>query len=805
MFDSEAIAQPNKSSFQTSDLQYDESRYEDAKTGLEEATNSNYLSLHGPLHQRNSTHGYNNHTEEHSQSTVFTMVHHKQYQPSMTTMNTNVKNIDNNLSSSNNTRENNQNNKASSRYKEEHSQTSNKFKILQHNMKEELHNTSASKSSNKRNRRFITSRLSSLGPAKRNLSTCFNTDSPGGSRIENSEINSSTVNEESNLSQLDNENSHLSSSSATGYKHREHNIFLEAHKRNSTPTYDENKDPSLPQQPIMNYNNIDFGDLNPYQYLKQHNLPSGELPFISKVYFERQKEENRKTVLRKASSGTQALKREFTTQNMRSQTARQPRRKPNLTVDRSVSYDPLSSPLLNTNKEVFQEHDINNLPNKREALKPLDVNGPSSSQESKRTKYNTQFSSQEHHEPFFSHRKAPSPQESASNKKKVDLREPPKSTVEVVPLKPESNNVSVFSDNARRDHLNRNNDSNRDDYSSRKKPMYVVPTITVNGTSYEKVELLGKGGSGKVYKVKSSDHKVYALKRVSFDEFDETSIEGFKGEIELLKMLENEQRVVRLIDYQMGQGVLFLLMECGEHDLSQVLTQRSKEPFDMEFVRYHFQEMMKCVKVVHDADIVHSDLKPANFVFVKGMLKIIDFGIANAVPDHTVNIYRDNQIGTPNYMAPETLVAMNFTKNDSEQAKWKVGKPSDIWSCGCILYQMVYGKPPYGSFQGNNRLYAIMSPDVKIPYPEKDSYGAVIPRTVIETIKSCLERNPISRVTVDQLLSGALINPVTVTKFFIHDLIKNAVNYGCDQKHVNNDRVEELSEDVWNKLAEFKL
>ena len=98
-----------------------------------------------------------------------------------------------------------------------------------------------------------------------------------------------------------------------------------------------------------------------------------------------------------------------------------------------------------------------------------------------------------------------------------------------------------------------------------------------------------------------------------------------------------------------------------------------------------------------------------------------------------------------------------------------------------------------------------MNPEVKIPYPDKDSLGTVIPRTVIDTIKSCLERNPVSRLTIDELLKGPLINPVTVTKFFIHDLIKNAVHYGCEQKHVNNEKVDELAEDVWNKLAEFKL
>jgi serine/threonine-protein kinase TTK/MPS1 len=55
--------------------------------------------------------------------------------------------------------------------------------------------------------------------------------------------------------------------------------------------------------------------------------------------------------------------------------------------------------------------------------------------------------------------------------------------------------------------------------------------------------------------------------------------------------------------------------------------------------------MLEAVRVIHDEKIVHSDLKPANFVLVKGRLKLIDFGIANAIANDTTNIQRDNQVG----------------------------------------------------------------------------------------------------------------------------------------------------------------
>jgi len=257
-------------------------------------------------------------------------------------------------------------------------------------------------------------------------------------------------------------------------------------------------------------------------------------------------------------------------------------------------------------------------------------------------------------------------------------------------------------------------------------------------------------------------------------------------------------------------------MECGDFDLSQILNTRINDPFDASFIRYYTKEMIECIKVVHDSGIVHSDLKPANFVVVKGKLKIIDFGIANAVPDHTVNIYRDTQIGTPNYMAPEALITMNYSdiketsENDPNEKlpknTWKVGKPSDIWSCGCILYQMVYGKPPYAGFQGQNRLLAIMNPDVKISFNEKTDHGkSIVPKSLLELMKQCLIRDPDKRCTVNEILGCPFLNPVVVTEFFIKDLIKNAVTFGAKQRYVSDDKIEELTNDVLSRLEEFKM
>ncbi|KAI0151977.1 kinase-like protein [Hypoxylon sp. NC0597] len=294
--------------------------------------------------------------------------------------------------------------------------------------------------------------------------------------------------------------------------------------------------------------------------------------------------------------------------------------------------------------------------------------------------------------------------------------------------------------------------------------------MKVNGKCYTRLDSLGRGGSGKVYRVAADNGKMFALKRVSIEGADENTVRGYKGEIDLLKKLTNVERVVTLYDYEMNEEkqVLSLLMEMGELDLNTLLRLRfspENARFDPAFVRYYWQEMLECLAAVHAHDIVHSDLKPANFVLVQGRLKLIDFGIANAIQtDETVNVHRETQVGTPNYMSPESLIDSNATDaaghrissiaNAPRSKLMKLGKPSDIWSLGCILYQMVYGTPPFGHIQNQMaRCHAIINWQYDIQFSDKGIGGAPVPPSLLRTMKRCLTREQHLRPTCEELLS----------------------------------------------------
>lgn len=300
---------------------------------------------------------------------------------------------------------------------------------------------------------------------------------------------------------------------------------------------------------------------------------------------------------------------------------------------------------------------------------------------------------------------------------------------------------------------------------SRKKRNY----ISVNQKLFTRMDCIGRGGSSKVYRVMAENYKVFALKRVVLEDQDEHAIRGFKGEIDLLKKLENVDRVVRLYDWELNEAkqTLSVLMEMGESDLNRVLTLRlnaEDAAFDITFTRYFWKEMLECVASVHAHDIVHSDLKPANFLLLQGRLKLIDFGISNAIQDNTVNVHREQHIGTPNYMSPEALIDSNVASNvPSQQGKvMKLGKPSDIWSLGCILYQMVYGKPPFAHIANQmQRIMAIPNPHHLIEFPALGFGGVMLPHGLLHTLRTCLSRDQTLRPTVEELLApgDAFLDP----------------------------------------------
>lgn len=121
--------------------------------------------------------------------------------------------------------------------------------------------------------------------------------------------------------------------------------------------------------------------------------------------------------------------------------------------------------------------------------------------------------------------------------------------------------------------------------------------IVVNKKVYARLDLIGKGGSSRVYRVMNAANEIYAIKRVSLDKADAETISGYMNEIGLLKRLEGNNRIIQLFDSEVkagpggGKGHLMLVMECGEVDLAKLLQEQQREPLNMVWISYYWQQV----------------------------------------------------------------------------------------------------------------------------------------------------------------------------------------------------------------------
>ncbi|NWZ27722.1 TTK kinase, partial [Asarcornis scutulata] len=270
--------------------------------------------------------------------------------------------------------------------------------------------------------------------------------------------------------------------------------------------------------------------------------------------------------------------------------------------------------------------------------------------------------------------------------------------------------------------------------------------IAIKGKVYTILKQIGSGGSSKVFQVLNEKKQLYAVKYVNLEEADQQTVDSYKNEIaHLSKLQQHSDKIIRLYNYEITDDHIYMVMECGNIDLNSWL--KKKKNIDPLERKSYWKNMLEAVHTIHEHGIIHSDLKPANFLIVDGMLKLIDFGIANQMQPDVTSIVKDSQVGTMNYMPPEAIQDMSSSYGENGKSQSKISPKSDVWSLGCILYCMTYGKTPFQHITNTRKkLYAIVDPHHEIEFPD------IAEKDLQDVLKCCLIRNPKQRISVSELL-----------------------------------------------------
>ncbi|MDT0343804.1 serine/threonine-protein kinase [Streptomyces litchfieldiae] len=211
---------------------------------------------------------------------------------------------------------------------------------------------------------------------------------------------------------------------------------------------------------------------------------------------------------------------------------------------------------------------------------------------------------------------------------------------------------------------------------------------------YQLLELIGRGGMGEVWRARDEalDRRVAVkcLKPLGTrqeESFLRVLRERFRREARVAAGLQH-RGVTVVHDFGESDGVLYLVMELLDgRNLSELLSARRPEPLPVAEVADVADQVAAALAYTHEQGIVHRDLKPANVMrLADGTVKICDFGIARLAHDIGLSAKLTSAgmaVGTPHYMSPEQIAGLT------------VDHRSDLYSFGCVLYEIATGAPPF--------------------------------------------------------------------------------------------------------------
>ena len=196
---------------------------------------------------------------------------------------------------------------------------------------------------------------------------------------------------------------------------------------------------------------------------------------------------------------------------------------------------------------------------------------------------------------------------------------------------------------------------------------------------------IGEGSYSTVLKVQRiADGNIYALKRVKFYKLSDKEKENALNEIRILASVKDKNVIsYKEAFFDEKDSSLGIVMEYADKgDLFQLITERKKTKnyFTEQEVWKVFIQLLKGLKALHDFKILHRDIKSANvFLFKGGICKLGDLNVSKVARKSLAY----TQTGTPYYASPEVWEEKAY---DSK---------SDVWSLGCVIYEMITLRPPF--------------------------------------------------------------------------------------------------------------
>lgn len=220
---------------------------------------------------------------------------------------------------------------------------------------------------------------------------------------------------------------------------------------------------------------------------------------------------------------------------------------------------------------------------------------------------------------------------------------------------------------------------------------------------FDLIEVVGTGTYGEVYKARHK--RTGELTAVKVLELIEDEEEEIKVEIDVLRLHTNHPNITTFfgvygVKQPHGPDKLWLAMEyCGGGSITDLAKKIQPKRLPEPVFKFVLRETLKALGHLHDAGIVHRDIKGQNILMTdSGQVRLIDFGVSAQSKTNTAK--RNTFIGTPYWMAPEVIAT------DQQADAW-YDQRSDIWSMGITAIEIAEGEPPLSDLHPMRALFLI--------------------------------------------------------------------------------------------------
>lgn len=264
----------------------------------------------------------------------------------------------------------------------------------------------------------------------------------------------------------------------------------------------------------------------------------------------------------------------------------------------------------------------------------------------------------------------------------------------------------------------------------------------ISSSDIEKLQVLGHGNGGTVYKVRhKKTSQVYALKVVHADTDDSLVRRQVFREMDILRRTDSPYIVKCHGIYEKASGDIAILMEYMDLGTLDTLLQK-QGTFSEAKLAHVARQVLNGLNYLHNHKIIHRDIKPSNLLVKNGMeVKIADFGVSK-IMYRTLDAC-NSYVGTCAYMSPERFDPDTYGGNYN-------GYAADIWSLGLTLLELYLGYFPFLT-PGQRPDWATLM--CAICFGDPPSLPENASEKFQSFIECCLQKESSKRWTAEQLLS----------------------------------------------------